>query len=366
MTELPGERRLLDTMVCPSRTRISARTRIRRHRTLPAPGQTLVRPGDRVEATQVVARTRLPHDLRIVPVARVLGVPASDVERKLEIELGSTVQKGDLIAKGAAPFGPRAVSPIDGVMTAIGSGLVLVEAHPLPFELRAHLSGTVVDVQDARTVSIETTGALIEGFWGTGEESTGVVKLLTKQPDAPLRAHSVNPACHGAIIVAGTIVESEPLIRAENVDVRGVVTGGLSPELLPLVAELAFPLVITGAFGETPMMSAIFRLLAENEGRPASISGRTDTQYNKSRPEVIIPLPYGVQAPEEEHGRVALKPGARVRVVRTPYAGRAGTVLDILPHPRPIPTGARVHCASLDLGEDNPILVPLTNLDILV
>lgn len=353
-------------MICPPKTKISAQTRIRRHRTLPAPGQILVRPGDRVEATQVVARTRLPHDLRILPVARMLDVPASDVERDLKIELGSTVQEGDLIAKRAGPFGPRAVSPIDGVIAAIGSGLVVVEAHPLPFELRAHVSGTVLDVRDARTVSIETTGALIEGIWGTGEESTGVVKLLTKQPDASLRAHSVNPACHGAVIVAGTIAEGEPLIRAENVDVRGVVTGSLSPELLPLVAELPFPLVITDALGDTPMMSAIFHLLAENEGRPASISGRTDTQYNRRRPEVIIPLPHGAQAADEEHGRLALKPGSRVRVVRTPYAGRVGTVRDILPHIHPIPTGARVRCASLDLGEDNPTLVPLTNLELLL
>jgi hypothetical protein len=54
-----------------------------------------------------------------------------------------------------------------------------------------------------------------------------------------------------------------------------------------------------------------------------------------------------------------------VRLVRAPYVGAVGTVIALPAHPRTIETGARVHGAEVDLGQEAPVFVPLANLEVL-
>jgi hypothetical protein len=127
---------------------------------------------------------------------------------------------------------------------------------------------------------------------------------------------------------------------------------------------LPFPVIVTAGFGHLPMTEDIFSLLSEHDGREISISGRSETGWNARRPEIIIPIPNSSPTDEvERHGE--LRRGRDVRIVRAPYMGSVGTVIDIPRHARRIGTGARVHCAELDIGQDEPIFVPLVNLEIL-
>jgi hypothetical protein len=242
---------------------------------------------------------------------------------------------------------------------------VLIEAQPAPFELHAYIPGTVLNVRGNRVVSIETVGALIHGAWGSGEESVGVLKGLTKHPGEPLEAQTVDPSCHGSILVAGTILDQEPLARAQDVEVRGIVTGGLLPELIPAVEQLPFPIIVTSGFGELPIIGDVFDLLNENEGREISISGQTEMRRHSKRPEIIIPMPNSKVPANETEQDGELTQGARVKIVRAPYLGSVGTVIDIPQHARRIATGARVYCAEVDIGQDEPVAVPLVNLEIL-
>lgn len=348
-----------------SDTTISQLTRIRRQRILPRPGDVLVEPGDHVESSQVVARASLPGDFRIVPVARLLGVSAAEAEDSLQVDLGSTIHREDIIAKQSGLFGQAVESPIDGVITAKGGGRVLIEAQTIPFELHAHIPGTVLNVEENQLITIETAGALIEGVWGRGDESVGVVKCMTKKTQGALQASTIDPSCHGSVLVAGLTVDREPLIRAQDVEARGIVTGGLSPELLPLLETLSFPVVVTDGLGNTPMTGEIFDLLKEYEGREASISGKTEFRWRRKRPEIIIPLPSTEPPVDEADQLKRLAPGARVRIVRPPHKGSVGTVLDIPRYARRTRTGTRAHCAEVDIGQDEAIFVPLVNLDIL-
>jgi hypothetical protein len=50
------------------------------------------------------------------------------------------------------------------------------------------------------------------------------------------------------------------------------VLGGLSPELVPQVEQLPFPVVVTEGIGTMPMSEPVFQLLQTNDGREASIS----------------------------------------------------------------------------------------------
>ncbi len=325
----------------------------------------LVSPGDRVEATQVVARTDLPGDFCILPVDRRLNVSASEVEECLQVDLGERVHQGGIVATRGGLLDRSIRSPIDGVVTVRGGGVVVIEAQPTPFELRAHIPGAVSEVSDSQRLVIETPGALIQGMWGWGGESIGVLKLVTNTAHTPLQAQSVDASCHGAIMIGGVTLDQQVVEQAEKVEARGIITGGLAPGLVPLVERLPFPVIVTDGVGEIPMAGPIFDLLRTNEGQEASISGCLEPRWRRRRPEVIIPRPDQVPSDDgdERHGQLVV--GMRVRIVRAPYRGVVGKVVGLPGHARRMATGARVPCADVDVGRDDPVSVPLVNLDVL-
>jgi len=357
--------RLLTAMDYGTETKVKALTKIRRERVLPRSGEILVSPGDRVEATQVVARTEVPGDFRILPVARQLGISGSKIGEYLQVDLGDPVHQGTVIAKRGGLLGRSVRSPIDGVVVARGGGKVLIEAQPTPSELRAYIPGTVLNVSDNRRVVIEMSGSLIQGNWGSGDESIGVLKFIADRPHSPLQPDSVNPSCHGAILVGGVMENRELLEQAENIEVRGIVTGGLVPELIPYVKQLPFPVIVTDGIGHTSMAGPIFDLLRANEGEEASVSGFVQTRWEAKRPEVIIPKPDETPSMDEEEHDDGLTVGTRVRIARAPYAGRVGEVVSVPRYARRIETGARVRCAEIDIGQDDPVSVPFVNLDVI-
>jgi len=352
-------------MYYPFETQVTPLTNVRRERVLPVPGETLVHIGERVEPTQVIARANLPGDFRILPVARLLGIPVSQVERCMRVNLGDDVQQNQVIAARRGLLARSVKSPIDGIMTASGGGRVLIEAQPTLFELRACIHGTVSNVLEHYGAVIETVGAVVQGVWGTGGDSSGVLKCIVKSPEKPLRAKAIDPSCHGTILVGGAGLNETTIKRAQELQVRGIVTGGLPPELLPLVEELPFPIVVTEGIGTVPMSTPIFHLLTTNDGREASISGQVQPRWGIVRPEVIIPLPAETLPPAETQPGVPLTVGTRVRVIRAPHMGAVGTVRALPAHARRIETGVRVHGAEVDVGQEAPIFVPVANLEIL-
>lgn len=353
-------------MYYPPETLVTPLTTIRRERLLPAPGRVVVRAGQRVEPIQVVARADLPGDFRIVDVARALAIPASRVKRYLRVRIGDQVRRGQpLASRGFGFLGRTCRSPVDGRLTASGGGRVLIEGSPETVELRAYLPGSVVNVMPNHGVVIETTGALVQGAWGAGGESFGVLKVIAKGPAQPLRAKLINAACHGTIVIGGSRLDEATLERALELQVRGIVTGGLPPELISRVEALPFPVVVTEGFGsDVPMSADVFRLLSANDGREAAIKGDVRTRWGVVRPEVIIPLPAEGQPSASEQPGTPLTVGARVRVVRAPYLGAVGTVTALPPRAVRIATGARLHGAEVDLGDGQQVFVPLANLEL--
>lgn len=349
-------------MYYPCETQVVPLTYIRRERVLPAPGELLVRIGDRVEPAQIVGRTELPTEFSLLPVARLLGVPASKLKRHLRVNVNDRVRKGQVIA---ARSGRSIKSPIDGVVTASSGGRVLIEAPPAVFELRAYISGLVSNVFENQGVVIETTGAVIQGVWGTGGEDSGVLRCLAKSPDKPLRAKDLDPSFHGTIIVGGVGLSEAVIERAQEVQARGIVTGSFPPELLPRAGAMPFPIIATEGIGATPMSMPIFRLLTTNDGREASISGQFRPRWGILRPEIVIPMPAETVPPAQSQPGSPLTVGARVRAVRAPYAGQVGTVVDLPARLGHTEVGGRVRGAEVDLGQETPVFIPLENLELL-
>jgi hypothetical protein len=325
----------------------------------------MVRSGDRVDPVQLVGRAELAGDFHILPAARMLGVRPAKLSKLMRVEVGEDVHVGQTIASRRGLAGKAVKSPIDGILAAVGRGRILVEARPQEYELRAYISGTVTSVIAQDGVVVETTGALLQGVWGTGGEAFGVLKCIARKRDDPMRVRLIDPSSHGSILVGGSRLDEAVLEQAQEMQVRGIVTGGLPYELLPLVDDLPFPIVVTDGLGEVPMAEPIFRLLSTNEGREASISGKMRSRWGLLRPEVVIPLPAETLPAEQTPPGTPLAVGQRVRVISGPRISAVGTVLRIPPHARYIDTGARVRGAELDLGEEEAVFVPLMNLEIL-
>src|SRR5512135_609378 len=90
----------------PPETRAMPLTLIRRERVLPVPGKVLVRAGEDVQPTQVVAQAEISGEVCIVNVARLLRMPASRAARFIKVKEGDDVTTNTVIAaRGWLPGG---------------------------------------------------------------------------------------------------------------------------------------------------------------------------------------------------------------------------------------------------------------------
>jgi hypothetical protein len=351
----------------PPITRVTPATTIRRERILPVQGEVLVNPGAHVDPMSVVARAEVPGRYYILNVAQALRISPDAADKYIRPRPGQTVKARQVVAGRRVSLGliPRLVrAPQAGVVIAVGGGRVLLETVGEPIEIRAYLPGTVVNVIPKMGALIETTGALIQGLWGVGGESFGVLRMLAEQPNQPLQAKSIDVSCHGAVLVGGSTMDQEALQQALELQVRGVVIGSLSPTLLEMAQRMPFPIIATEGLGQAPMAHPIFHLLQTNAGREAAINGHTQPRRATIRPEIIIPLPAESAPPAPSRGR-PLDVGVRVRVTRGPMRGTVGTVRHLPARPLELETGARVWGAVVAFENQGEQPVPYFNLELL-
>ncbi len=371
---------------------IRAQTTIRRARWLPAPGEITAFVGQRVEPPDIIGRAALPGGYRVLPVARLLGVPDEQLTAVCLYRAGESVKEGDVLARQPGLLRPRAVrAPAEGVIAALSEGCVILEVAPRAVEVRAGMSGTVVDILDGglpgeqkgQGVMIELTGALIQGAWGSGQEAYGLLRVVSGL-DRPLRLEDIDVSCHGAIIVGGAALSEAALRQAQQMQVRGLIIGSLPAELREAVIDLPFPVLAIEGMGHRPMATAVFELLKAHDGREATLNANMPGRWQPGRPEVIIPIPVLEAQPApapSARGRVtseqpapplALEPGARVRALRAPYVGAIGTVKKLYDRPRPLPTGSRLPGAEVDFGHggmgepgdgSGVVFIPYANLE---
>lgn len=342
---------------------------LRRERMLPLAGEVIVQLRQRVEAAAVVAQTFLADRHYLVDVARKLGVPDEKADSALVKQDGDPVKAGEPIAvrKTALGLGRRAArSPADGRLVVAAGGKALVAAISRPFELRAGIPGQVVTVLQSRGVVIETTGALLEGVWGNGREDSAPLRLTSADPAAPLTADKVEMEWRGALLAAGTLADAAALRRLGEVRVRGLVVGGLGPVLLPAARALDLPVLVVEGFGARGFSTPAWNLLTSNAGREAWLNAVAPDRFAGRQPELLIPLPSPGTAPLPPMEGQALAESRRVRVLRGPQTGRAGTVRTLSGRPVLVASGLRLPAAQVALdGAAGVVDVPLANLELL-
>lgn len=347
-------------------TRVAPFTTVKRERLLPTPGEVLVKRGSRVEPYDVVARALLPGQVRIVEVSKELSLKGKDVGSYLLKDVGDEVKAGEaLAAKRVGLFRRVSRAPLPGVIAAISGGRLLIESTPRPLEKTAYLSGRVVGVMTTLGVVIETPGSLIQGVWGMGGESYGVLKMIAEEQEQPLTAEAIDIGCRGAVIVGGSSIDEEALRRAMEMQVKGIIVGSIAASLRAAAPVIPIPLIVTEGFGHIPMSTAIFDLLQSNAGRGVCLSGKTQLHWGGVRPEVVIPLP-GEGASPSTPDSGSLEIGARVRVTRQPHLSQMGEVVALPEMARTVESGAKLKGAEIKLDDESgTVFVPLANLELI-
>ncbi|OQA15297.1 MAG: hypothetical protein BWY63_02966 [Chloroflexi bacterium ADurb.Bin360] len=346
-------------------------TRIEVLRQLPQPGKVLVRERDIVESFQLVGEYTPPPQFAIVNISRELAVPPKKIARYLNVAVGDAVEEGAVLASRGG-FGGRACrAPFSGTVTGSGRGRLLLEAPSRPVQLSALLPGTVARILPGEGAVIQAWGTFIQGVWGNGKEVFGVLRVVARGARQSLRAKKLDASLQGAIIVGGAGLDEEALEQAAEVQVGGIIVGGVSPQLMPRLLAVPFPVVVIDGVGKVSMSEVVFKLLRSLEGREVALSGiMPDLKRpvwsrlgNVERPFVAVPMPSQSGAAVDRNAPLIL--GSRVRALRQPYMGMSGVVVEIPSGLTLLETGARRACVKVEF-EGETALVPHANLELLL
>ena len=339
-------------------------TVIRRRRVMPYPGKVLVRAGQKVGATDIIAESNLYAEYLLLDIARGLGMRPDAVEGYLQCHVGDQLAEKDIIA-GPVGLARRIVrSPRAGKVAIIGDGQVLLEISGQSFQMKAGLPGEVVELVTERGAVIESAGALVQGVWGNGRADSGLLAILARSPDHEIKSSELDVSSRGAIVLAGHLHDVEVLRTAEEVTLRGLILGSMEARLIPAAAKASFPIIVLEGFGRLPVGATSHKLMLSYERRDVALNGEALNQFTGVKPEVFFPaaVPESVTPPPEF---VPLEISQQVRILRAPNAGEVGKIVE-LKGMTTFSGGLRARAARVLLENGENAIIPLANLEVLV
>jgi len=363
---------------------VTKRTVIKKERILPLPGEVIVKKGDEVKASDVVAKTDLPGNVVPLNIANLLRVLPEDVPGYMLKEEKEEIQKDEIIAETKGFFGlfkSQVKSPIDGSIETISNvtGQVLLREKPIPVEITAYIDGCVKEVIESQGVVIETTATFIQGIFGIGRETYGEIAMAAESPDDIISPEKIDGSYKNKIVVCGSLISSDVLKKGVEVGAKGVVVGGFNAQDLKDFLgydlgvaitgseDINITLLVTEGFGQISMAENTFNLLKDSSGKIASMNGATQIRAGVIRPEIVIPLKDEERVEETKTLDVSegLQIGSPIRVIRYPYFGEIGEVCE-LPGPlEEIETEAHVRILKVKLKNGNIITLPRANVEMI-
>ena len=360
--------------------KVKRQTTVRKLRKLPIDGEVLVHVGEKVDYNTVVARGKVRGDPVSINAADLLGVEDEDLPICLVKKIGDPVKKEEIVAKQVALFGlikNFVRSPVDGVLESVSdmTGNLVIRGTPIPVEIEAYMPGTVVEVLPRQGAIIENCCAYINGIFGVGGERHGQIAILVDAPDDILTPNAITLENAGDIVIGGSLASIETIKKAVEIGVRGLVVGGVNQaDLVGLLGneigvaitgheEIASTLIVTEGFGRMTMSERTFRLLKEFEGHHASINGATQIRAGVLRPEIIIPHElFPLEDAKDDLGKGLIR-GTPVRIIREPFFGKIGTVVDLPKDLQQIQSKSMVRVAVVEVENLRRVTVPRANLE---
>jgi len=363
--------------------KVVAAMRYTARRLLPISGNVLVKPGDLVDAKQVVAETFMPGDIMPLNLAKLLSMPPGDVPECMLKKEGDRIEAGEPLARTKGIFGKFRTeykSDVAGTIESISAvtGQVIVRGAPLPVQVKAYLTGRVVEVMPNEGCAIEADVTFVQGIFGIGGETFGPIRMVCKRHEQELTEDLITPDLKGCVAVGGARVTAHAIERARTAGVSAIISGGIDDADLEAVLgynlgvaitgseRIGLTIVITEGFGEIAMARRTFDLLASREGDAAAVNGATQIRAGVMRPEIVIPLGTGGrihQPSSEAAGRLAI--GASVRAIRDPYFGLIGRVTALPPEPQTLQSGSKARVLEVTFESGEGVIIPRANVELI-
>src|SRR5580700_6814724 len=364
--------------------KVVGQVRHRVRRVLPIAGNVLVKSGDHVDAEQVVAETFMPGDVTPLNLSNILSLAPAEVKGCLLKVEGDRVEPGEVLARTKGIFGlfkNEYRTKVGGTLESASAitGQVILRGKPIPVQVRAYLTVTVIEVVPNEGVVVEADVSLIQGIFGVGGEAYGPIAMACREPGERLDAAQITSALKGKIVIGGGRMTGDAIHQAVKVGAAAIVSGGIDDQDLKNILgydlgvavtgseHIGLTLIITEGFGDIAMAERTFRLLGSRSGAPAAVNGATQIRAGVMRPEIVIPIPNSNHEATIDESQIdtMLKVGATVRIIRDPYFGVIGKVANLPSELRTLDSGSRARVLEVSVDSQERFVVPRANVELI-
>ena len=357
--------------------KILEKTSIEKERILPLKGKVHVSSGDKVDSDKVVASTKIPGNVQMLNIANQLNIDPDQVSDCMLCSVDENVKKGQIIARSKGLFGlfkSEVKSPLDGIVGNISNvtGQVIISEKPYPIEVDAYIPGKINSVIDKEGVVVSSYGTLIQGIIGIGGEKKGYIKIINDKEIGS--KHDISDK----IIVIKSNLSYDFYKQINELGVQGIVCGGIDYNTLTKILQKPLGVAITGmedtmtiivteGFGKIMMADHTHELLHKSNEKFASINGATQIRAGVMRPEIFI----GSNIESEffksfNEENLAISVGSKVRIIREPYFGEIGKVVELPSELVKIDTETMSRIAKIKFKDGNKEIIPRTNLEVIL
>lgn len=364
--------------------KVTEKILITKKRILPLKGDVIVKKGDKVQPDDIVAHTHLPGVVEPINVANILGIPPEDIGDTMLKKEGDHVEEGETIALSKSFFGlfkSKCPAKISGTIESVShvTGQVLLRGAPLPVTVKAYLRGEIVEIFEKEGIALSTWGSFVQGIFGIGGETHGIIKVVVPDNTAVLTEQEINEECRGKVIIGGSLVTADAIKKAASVGAAGIAVGGFDDKDLREFLgydigvaitgseDIGITLIVTEGFGQINMAGKTFNLLKANEGKMACINGATQIRAGVIRPELIIPGDGDVHKKIDaaDYRELGLDINTPVRVIRHPYFGKLGKVVNLPPELAVLDSGSRARILEVEFDDGHRAIIPRANVEML-
>ena len=355
--------------------KVLEKTSVKKERLLPLSGAVHVSVGQNVLPDEIVASTKIPGNVQMINVANELNLDPEQVPEMMLFKVDEKVEKGQIVARSKGLFGlfkSEVKSPIDGTIGNISSvtGQVIITEPHIPIEVDAYIPGSVLETFDKEGVVLESTGALIQGIIGIGGEQKGYIEVIDN--------NNLNDTHKDKILIIKSNLTSALYQNACNVGVKGIVCGGIDYSTLTEILKRPLGVAITGmentltvivteGFGNISMAERTFNLLSKNIGNFCSINGATQIRAGVMRPEIFIGSENKLNLEDTfDEESLIISINSKVRIIREPYFGKIGKVIELPSQLVKIDTETTSRVARIEFEDGTKEIIPRANLEVIL
>ena len=358
-------------------------TEIVKDRILPLKGDIHVKEDDVVDSDFIVASTNIPGNVHMINLTNELNIDPEQVMDCVLFKVGDIVKKDEVIAVNKGLFGlfkSEAKAPINGTINNISSvtGQLIIAEKPIPIEMDSYIPGKVEKIIENEGVSIKSKGTFIQGIIGVGGEKKGKLVVLSNSDNSQINESQINDDLKDKVVVFSSYIDYSIYKKCQSVNVKGIICGGFDYDNLSNIlgyplgvaitgTEDVLTLVITEGFGEINMAKRTFGLLLENNGKNVSINGATQIRAGVMRPEIFIQnelISENEKIVSDDDLIISID--SVVRVIRKPYFGIIGRVVE-LPHELIVmESQTKVRVAKVKFEDNTEKIIPRANLEVIL